>query len=66
MFLIHLDRADMSNSHRSSAAGLNIFHYISSQGKILADLGTLHAKLRAWMNAVAACWAVVEQLILTA
>lgn len=35
VLLIHLDGADMFNIHRSSAVGLNIFHYISSQN--LAD-----------------------------
>lgn len=35
VLLIHLDGADVFNIHRSSAVGLDIFHYISSQGKIL-------------------------------
>lgn len=65
VFLIHLDGADMFNIHRSSAAGLDTLHYISFRGKIGADLGTLDVKLRARMNAVAACWAAAEQLILS-
>lgn len=63
VLVIHVDRADMFNIHRSSAVGLDMLHYTSARGKVSQIWALCMLDLEQKMNAVATCWAELDHLI---